>query len=121
MNISASIAGSVSLWSLNSSCEKPIRRLPIACIAWCVRSIENPPARNIAMIESMYAITTGVGSVRVSITRDAQGWRSSASRAERIRSRTASFHGRSVLGGSNSSTTTSSIPSSSSSLFATCL
>ena len=28
-------------------------RLPIACIAWCVRSIENPPAMNMPIIESM--------------------------------------------------------------------
>ena len=41
--------------------------------------------------ESMYASTTGVGVARDSITREAQGWRSSARRAERIRCRTALF------------------------------
>ena len=43
------------------------------------------------MTESMYPSTTGVGLARDSITREAQGWRSSARRAERIRRRTSLF------------------------------
>ena len=51
-HISASVCGRCRR-SLNSSCVKPIIRLPMACITWWVRSIENPPARNIPIIESM--------------------------------------------------------------------
>lgn len=72
-NISATASESVLASSSNSSCENPIRRLPIACKAWWVRSIEKPPARNSPIIESMYAIRVGVGWVRDSITRDAHG------------------------------------------------
>ena len=38
-----------------------------------VTSIENPPPRKIPIIESMYSITAGVGSVRDSITCEAHG------------------------------------------------
>ena len=66
-------AGGSSGVSSNSSCENPSARLPIACIAWWVRSIEKPPFRRIPIIESMYPITIGVGLVRDSITCEAQG------------------------------------------------
>ena len=53
------------------------------------RTSENPPARNMPIIEFMYCRTTGVAAVRDSSTRDAHGCRCSARRAERIRARTA--------------------------------
>src|SRR5918996_4148085 len=69
----------------------------------------------------MYSSRAGVGLVRDSITREAQGWRRSARRAERIRCRTAFFQSFPPAGGSISPTTMSTIPSSISSLLDTCL
>jgi hypothetical protein len=52
-SMAACVSGSAGAVSSNSSWEKPSRRLPMACIAWWVRSIEKPPARNSPIIESM--------------------------------------------------------------------
>jgi hypothetical protein len=50
---SGSGGAAASAVSSNSSWEKPNRRLPMAWMAWWVRSTEKPPARNIPIIESM--------------------------------------------------------------------
>src|SRR6185436_8195983 len=66
-------------------------------------------------------MTVGVGSPRDSSTLAAHGCRSSARRAERMRSRIVVFQSAPSIGASISATTTSIIPSRSSSLLATCL
>src|SRR5215207_6086177 len=62
---SGSVSGPTSPVSSNSSWLKPSRRLPMACMAWWVRSMEKPPARKIPIIESMYRSTVGVGLGRL--------------------------------------------------------